>query len=77
MEESLQVLFQPIQEGNSSQAASSVKQALDSKVDPALILTEGMVKAMGEVGRLFEEGEYFVSGSLNEVLQQPQPNLHH
>ena len=24
------------------------------------ILTEGMIAAMGEVGRLFEQGEYFV-----------------
>jgi 5-methyltetrahydrofolate--homocysteine methyltransferase len=37
-----------------------VQQALDAGLDPQVILNDGMVSAMSEVGRLFEEEEYFV-----------------
>jgi 5-methyltetrahydrofolate--homocysteine methyltransferase len=37
-----------------------INTALDSGKDPGEILNTGMITAMGEVGRLFEEGEYFV-----------------
>jgi 5-methyltetrahydrofolate--homocysteine methyltransferase len=37
-----------------------VNEALSAGDDPQSILFDGMVAAMGEVGRLFEEGEYFV-----------------
>jgi 5-methyltetrahydrofolate--homocysteine methyltransferase len=37
-----------------------VQKALDAGIGPAEILNQGMIAAMGEVGRLFEEGEYFV-----------------
>ena len=81
MEESLQTLFQAVLEGNTSQATSSVKQALEAKIDPAVILNEGMVKAMSEVGRLFEEGEYFVpemlisARAMKNGLEQLKPHL--
>ena len=60
MEASINQLFQAILDGDNVQASICVKQALEEKLDPAVILNEGMVRAMGEVGRLFEEGEYFV-----------------
>jgi 5-methyltetrahydrofolate--homocysteine methyltransferase len=53
-------IFEAILEGQQKKAAEKVTQALDENVDPSVILNEGMVKAMAEVGRLFEEGEYFV-----------------
>ena len=37
-----------------------VQEALDAGIEPGDILQEGLVTAMAEVGRLFEEGEYFV-----------------
>jgi 5-methyltetrahydrofolate--homocysteine methyltransferase len=37
-----------------------VQEALDSGIDPRVILHEGMIAAMAEVGRLFEAGEYYV-----------------
>ena len=37
-----------------------INTALDSGKDPGEILNTGMITAMGEVGWLFEEGEYFV-----------------
>jgi 5-methyltetrahydrofolate--homocysteine methyltransferase len=35
-------------------------QEVDSGLPPAKVLNEGMIPAMAEVGRLFEQGEYFV-----------------
>jgi 5-methyltetrahydrofolate--homocysteine methyltransferase len=53
-------IFEAILEGQQKKAVEKVTQALEENVDPSVILNEGMVKAMAEVGRLFEEGEYFV-----------------
>jgi len=60
MEESLQNLYTYIVDGNQKMAAAMVQQALDSGFDPSTILNQSMLTAMAEVGRLFEEGEYFV-----------------
>jgi 5-methyltetrahydrofolate--homocysteine methyltransferase len=53
-------IYEAILEGQQKMAVEKVNQALAENVDPSIILNEGMVKAMAEVGRLFEEGEYFV-----------------
>ncbi len=37
-----------------------VQEALDASIEPQRVLNEGMIAAMAEVGRLFEEGEFFV-----------------
>ena len=37
-----------------------VQEALDAGIEPQSVLNEGMIAAMAEVGRLFEEGEFFV-----------------
>ena len=37
-----------------------VEACLSNGIKPEEILNDGMVSAMAEVGRLFEEGEYFV-----------------
>jgi 5-methyltetrahydrofolate--homocysteine methyltransferase len=47
-------------EGNAQGAATHVQAALDADVAPGEILNQGCIAAMGEVGRLFEEGEMFV-----------------
>jgi len=60
MESQLQSIFDSILEGNAESTKQGVSTALDAGLDPSLILNEAMIKAMGEVGRLFEEGEYFV-----------------
>ena len=39
---------------------AKVQAALDAGIPAPDILNEGMISAMAEVGRLFEEGEYFV-----------------
>jgi 5-methyltetrahydrofolate--homocysteine methyltransferase len=57
-------IFQPIYDnilaGNAEEVKQGVAAALNSGIDPDRILNEAMIFAMGEVGRLFEEGEYFV-----------------
>jgi len=52
-------LYNAILEGQRDIAKAQVAQSLASGEDPGEIL-DVMVSAMGEVGRLFEEGEYFV-----------------
>jgi len=60
MDESLKAVYTAILDGQHKASAGAVQASLDSGVAPAAILNEGMVAAMAEVGRLFEEGEYFV-----------------
>jgi 5-methyltetrahydrofolate--homocysteine methyltransferase len=60
MKAELEPIFQAILEGEEEQAAESVSLALSAGLAPGTILTDGMVAAMAEVGRLFEEGEYYV-----------------
>ena len=59
MEELKKDLYQAILEGQRDVAKEKVEQGLAEGVDPGDVL-DVMVSAMGEVGRLFEEGEYFV-----------------
>jgi 5-methyltetrahydrofolate--homocysteine methyltransferase len=60
MEPVLSSIFDSILEGDNKASPAHVQAALDGGLDPARILTEGMIAAMAEVGRLFEEGEYYV-----------------
>jgi 5-methyltetrahydrofolate--homocysteine methyltransferase len=52
-------LYQAILEGQREVAKEQVEQGLAEGLAPDEVL-DVMVNAMGEVGRLFEEGEYFV-----------------
>lgn len=56
----LKELYQAVVEGDNRAVGQKIEAALSAGVDPAGILNEGMISAMAEVGRLFEEGEYFV-----------------
>jgi 5-methyltetrahydrofolate--homocysteine methyltransferase len=56
----MQEIFAGILNGQNNLVPQKVEQALKSGIDPVVILNEGMIAAMNEVGRLFEEGEYFV-----------------
>jgi 5-methyltetrahydrofolate--homocysteine methyltransferase len=53
-------IYEAVKEGNNQLAQQKVQQALDAGVPPVEILNQGMIEAMAEVGRLFEEGEFFV-----------------
>jgi len=43
-----------------SAAVAAAREALDNGVQPLDLIAQGIGPAMAEVGRLFEEGEYFV-----------------
>jgi 5-methyltetrahydrofolate--homocysteine methyltransferase len=60
----LKPIFQSVLDGQADVVISDVKAALAAGVDPNTILNEALIAAMSEVGRLFEEGEYFVPDML-------------
>ncbi len=60
MEGTLKGIYESIIDGDQAAAIKNVNQALAEGINPVDILNDGMVKAMAEVGRLFEVGEYFV-----------------
>ena len=60
MEGTLKGIYESIINGDQPETVNKVNQAVAEGLDPVVILNDGMVKAMAEVGRLFEEGEYFV-----------------
>ncbi len=56
----LETLRKAVIEGNWKAAAAATRAALDAGVEPLEIVTQLLVPAMDEVGRLFECEEYFV-----------------
>jgi 5-methyltetrahydrofolate--homocysteine methyltransferase len=60
MEPVIKEIYDSILNGQQKVSLAKVQEALDQGINPAAILNDGMVAAMAEVGRLFEEGEYFV-----------------
>ncbi len=56
----LEIVYNAVLEGDARGAQAGVNAALAAGIDPETILKEGLIAAMGEVGRLFEENEYFV-----------------
>ncbi len=60
MSDELNSIFNSIVEGQEAAALSAVVAALNAGLAPTLILSQGMIAAMTEVGRRFETGEYFV-----------------
>jgi 5-methyltetrahydrofolate--homocysteine methyltransferase len=46
--------------GNSAAAVAAARQALNEGADPLDLVLHGISPAMGEVGRRFEAGDYFV-----------------
>lgn len=60
MSDILAAIQKGIIEGNAKGTEAQVKEALEAGLSASQILHEGLVPAMAEVGRLYEEGEYFV-----------------
>ena len=56
----LEAIYQAVLDGNATAAQAGVKAAIAEGTAPEVILKDGLIAAMGEVGRLFEENEYFV-----------------
>ena len=60
MQEVLKKLFDAVLEGDFDGVTTNVQASLEAGLDPAIILNDGMIAAMREVGCRFEEGEYYV-----------------
>jgi 5-methyltetrahydrofolate--homocysteine methyltransferase len=56
----LSALQKAVIEGEVRAAVSAAREALDAGVQPVDLIGQGIGPAMAEVGKLFEEGEYFV-----------------
>jgi 5-methyltetrahydrofolate--homocysteine methyltransferase len=67
MSETLQTLRRLIVEGQAKPARAACEAALAEGLDPSRILSEALISAMDEVGRLYECGEYFVPEMLISV----------
>jgi len=60
MESLIKEIHTAVMEGQSDVVQEKVRAAMAAGLPASTILNEGMIAAMGEVGCLFEEGEYFV-----------------
>ncbi len=60
METVMQQIYDGILNGSSRTVPSKIQESLDAGQSPEVILKTAMIPAMAEVGRLYEEGEYFV-----------------
>lgn len=57
---SIEAIFEAVLEGNAPEAASQVEAAIAAGISPNAVLYDGCIAAMDKVGKLFEQGEYFV-----------------
>jgi len=56
----LTTIKQAVIEGDDKQVTTLTRRALDEGVSAETILNDALIVGMGEVGELFEQGEYFV-----------------
>jgi len=77
----VQKIFQGIVDGQQDVVANAVDNALQSGLPAKTILDEGMLAAMAEIGRQFEEGECYVpemlvsARAMKTGLAKLQPSL--
>ena len=60
MQTILQTIYQAVVEGDRQAVTEQVRTALMEGLEAQVILNQGLVAAMAEVGSLFEQGEYYV-----------------
>ena len=60
MDKNLKIIFEGVLEGDMDQVTKAVEAALNNGIPASEILQTSLIPDMGEVGRYFEEGEYFV-----------------
>ena len=74
-------IYEAILDGDMGIVPTNVQSAIDAGIPVSKILIESMIAAMEEVGRLFQEGEYFVpemllaAHSMKAGLSVLQPHL--
>lgn len=81
MDELIKQIYQGIIDGQQDQVTTGVETALAAGLPARAILDDGMLAAMAEVGRLFEEGECYVpemlisARAMKAGLAKLQPSL--
>lgn len=60
MEKYIEEVYQAVVNGDMGGITEKVQEAVDAGLSPEKILNDGLISAMSEVGRLFEDGDYFV-----------------
>ena len=60
MDQTLETIYKAVLNGDKDAVTENVQTALNKGTDAGVILQEALIPAMGEVGRLFEAGEYYV-----------------
>ena len=81
MDELVKQIYQGIIDGQQDQVTAGIEAALAAGLPAGTILDEGMLAAMAEVGRLFEEGECYVpemlisARAMKAGLAKLQPSL--
>jgi 5-methyltetrahydrofolate--homocysteine methyltransferase len=81
MHELVKQIYQGIIDGQQDQVTAGVEASLAAGLPARTILDEGMLAAMAEVGRLFEEGECYVpemlisARAMKAGLAKLQPSL--
>lgn len=60
MESHTKEIYTSFIEGNTDETKTEVQALLNSGLAFSIILDEGMIATIGEAGRLFEIGEYYV-----------------
>ncbi len=60
MNADLEAMHRGILAGDQKVVGEEVERALGAGIEPERILREGLIPAMRETGRLFEEGQYFL-----------------
>ena len=56
----LETIYRNVIAGQAQEVEQGVREALDQGIEADVILNESLIPAMGEVGKRFEEGEFFV-----------------
>jgi 5-methyltetrahydrofolate--homocysteine methyltransferase len=60
MEAIIKEIYTNVMEGDVNAVKGNIQTAIDAGIPVSVVLNEGMIMAMAEVGRLFEDGECFV-----------------
>ena len=60
MDEKIKNVYDAVLAGEADAVKENIQSSLDAGLDPNLILNEGMIGAMREVGQRFEAGDFFV-----------------
>ncbi len=56
----IETIYKNVIAGQAQEVEQGVQGALDQGIEADVILNESLISAMGEVGKRFEEGEFFV-----------------